>query len=281
MPKRLLSFSIVACILLGGAAAADAQIYSWVENGTRKFSDQPPTDRVRTYKVTGARAAIEATRRVDARYRGLYDALIEKHAAAYAVSPDLVRAVIQVESGFNPRAVSPKGALGLMQLMPSTAIEMGVRDPFDPDENIRGGVAYLRQLLNRYPGDEQLALAAYNAGPEAVQRYGYQVPPYRETQRYVSRVTGRNGTNTVARPVVTGKRASAPQLPGVVFAGLTGHGTLVYSKPSPQRGAKAPAQKKAAAPVRIYKWWEKSADGRMIQKFSDTKPVTGRYEVVR
>ncbi len=280
MLKAFRSLPIVACMLLGGAAAADAQIYSWVENGTRKFSDEPPSDRVRTYKVIGTRAAIEATRRVDARYRGMYDALIEKHAATYAVSPDLVRAVIQVESGFNPRAVSPKGALGLMQLMPSTAIEMGVRDPFDPDENIRAGVAYLRQLLNRYPGDEQLALAAYNAGPEAVQRYGYQVPPYRETQRYVSRITGRRAASPVATPVITGKRASAPQLPGVVFAGLSGHGTMVYSKNRPQRAAKAP-EKKPAAPVRIYKWWEKSADGRMIQKFSDTKPASGRYEVVR
>ena len=103
--------------------------------------------------------------------------------------PDLVRAVIQVESAFNPVAVSPKGAMGLMQLMPATAAEYGVRDPFVPEQNIGGGVAYLRRLLDRYDHKIELALAAYNAGPGSVEKYG-DVPPYRETQDYVKRVTG-------------------------------------------------------------------------------------------
>jgi soluble lytic murein transglycosylase-like protein len=95
---------------------------------------------------------------------------------------------VQVESGFNAWAKSPKGAMGLMQLMPQTMREFGVRDAYNPAENIRGGVAYLKQLLDRYSNNEVLALAAYNAGPGAVDKHGQTVPPYRETQDYVSKI---------------------------------------------------------------------------------------------
>jgi soluble lytic murein transglycosylase-like protein len=115
-----------------------------------------------------------------------FDDIIEEHAAAHDVSPALVRAVIQAESAFNPHARSHKGAMGLMQLMPATAHEFSVIDPYDPRENIRAGVAYLKQLLVKY-SDESLALAAYNAGPAAVARYG-RIPPYRETRDYVEKI---------------------------------------------------------------------------------------------
>ena len=110
--------------------------------------------------------------------------------ALNTVSVDLVRALIQAESAFNPRAVSPKGALGLMQLMPATAAELGVTDAFNPAQNVPAGVKYLKQLLDTYDGRVELALAAYNAGPGAVKKYGGKVPPYRETQDYVARIQG-------------------------------------------------------------------------------------------
>lgn len=113
--------------------------------------------------------------------------LVEALAHRYGLDSALVRAVITAESAFNPRAVSPKGAMGLMQLMPSTAKELGVKDPFDPEENVEAGIRYLKALMENFHGDLSLALSAYNAGPEAVRRWG-GTPPYEETRRYVSTV---------------------------------------------------------------------------------------------
>jgi soluble lytic murein transglycosylase-like protein len=116
------------------------------------------------------------------------DRSIEAAAARHAVDPNLVRAIIQVESNFNPAAVSRKGALGLMQLMPATARQLGVANAFDPEQNVDAGVRHLRELLNSYGGDLQLSLAAYNAGAGAVQRNN-GIPPYTETRDYVDRIT--------------------------------------------------------------------------------------------
>jgi soluble lytic murein transglycosylase-like protein len=182
---------VVICALFGSALPASAQIYTWRDaSGNLVLSDRrPPTASaaVRSYEVPKTQA-IRATRYVAAERSRPFEDLILEHAREQGVRPDLVRAVMQVESAFNPRARSPKGALGLMQLMPATIQQFGVRNPFNPMENIRAGVSYLRQLLDRYSNDEALALAAYNAGPGAVDRHGVAIPPYKETRDYVSKI---------------------------------------------------------------------------------------------
>lgn len=125
--------------------------------------------------------------------------LARKVARKHEVEPRLVDSVIQVESAYNPKAVSPKGAQGLMQLIPATARRFGVTDVFRPAENIEGGVRYLKHLLERYDGNERLALAAYNAGEGAVDRYN-GIPPYRETREYVERVGKKLSTQRAAAP---------------------------------------------------------------------------------
>jgi soluble lytic murein transglycosylase-like protein len=183
---------------------AEAQIYSWRDaSGTLVVSNKPRTPgggEGSTYAVRGA-AEIRATRPAP-RVAGRFDDLIEQYATEHGVSPALVRAVIQAESAFNPRAVSNKGAMGLMQLMPATARELGVRDPFHPGDNIRGGVTYLARLLTRYDHNVELALAAYNAGPGNVERYGNTVPPFRETREYVKKITARSAAAPRAEPVM-------------------------------------------------------------------------------
>lgn len=120
---------------------------------------------------------------------GSYDALIAQAAARNGVDPAVLHGLIQQESGFDPHATSSAGALGLTQLMPGTAASLGVSDPLDPAQSIEGGARYLSEMLRDFGGDTEKALAAYNAGPGAVQRYG-GVPPYAETQQYVSKVLG-------------------------------------------------------------------------------------------
>ncbi len=116
--------------------------------------------------------------------------IINAAAYKYDLDPALLHAVIRAESGYNPEAVSNKGAAGLMQLMPATASRYGVRDRFDPQENVEGGARYLSDLLDMFPSNLKLAVAAYNSGENRVKRSGYQVPPIAETQNYVERVLG-------------------------------------------------------------------------------------------
>jgi len=130
------------------------------------------------------------------------DKLVDQTASRYKVDPDLVRAVIRVESGYDPKAVSSKGAVGLMQLIPATAQRFGVANPFDPKQNIEGGVNYLKYLLDMFGGDLNLSLAAYNAGEHTVQRSG-GIPAIPETQNYVRRVTSIYQTGDAPPPAKT------------------------------------------------------------------------------
>lgn len=178
----LLTLAVVAL-----PTVAAAQIYTWRDDAGNLIVSKTQRTGAQTYSVANAASAIRTTQPVLSRKAQAFEGLILQQAQAHNVRPDLVRAVIQAESAFNPAARSHKGAMGLMQLMPATAVELGVTDPWDPAQNIRGGVTYLRRLLDQYGGNEELALAAYNAGPGAVDRYG-AVPPYRETRDYIERI---------------------------------------------------------------------------------------------
>jgi soluble lytic murein transglycosylase len=169
---------LILLLLLPLSARAD--IYKYVDaNGVIHFTNTPTSSRYNLYlKERSPRSSSG-----DSSMR----AIIRRHAATFRLEEALVRAVIKAESGYNPRAVSKKGALGLMQLMPDTARLLKVRDPLDAEENIRGGSRYLRLMLDEFNGNLDLALAAYNAGPNAVRRHG-GIPPYEETRTYVDRV---------------------------------------------------------------------------------------------
>ena len=180
----------IVAVLVATPAVVRAEVYTWRdEGGNLVLSDRPKDGAERTYAV-GTTGDIRTTR--ETIKNTTYDALISEHAASHGIRADLVRAVIQAESAFNPMARSIKGAMGLMQLMPATALAYGVTDAYDPAQNIRAGVAYLRSLLERYSQNEELALAAYNAGPTAVEKY-QAVPPYRETRDYVKKIQAKAG----------------------------------------------------------------------------------------
>jgi soluble lytic murein transglycosylase-like protein len=190
--KHIFVIPALALCVLGASRPAQAQIYSWNDpNGIMVVSNMPRGGT--SQRTLAAAPAMMARVSASTLRNSTYDAIIQQHSTLQGIRSDLDRAVIQVESAFNPKALSPKGAMGLMQLMPQTAARFGVLDAFNPAENIRAGVSYLKQLLIRYENNEQLALAAYNAGPLAVDRHGSKVPPYKETQDYVKRINALRG----------------------------------------------------------------------------------------
>ena len=187
----LKSTFLIATLLAASAAAAHSQIYSYVDaDGLRHYTDVPDNNRYRLL-ILSPRDRTASGERYDVMLlakAGRYDSIIEKAATAASVEPNLLRAVIVVESGFNSRAVSKRGAMGLMQLMPATATRFGVSNPYDPLQNVHAGARYLKFLIDRFGQDVRLALAAYNAGEDAVDRNGGQIPPFSETMAYVPRV---------------------------------------------------------------------------------------------
>lgn len=183
----------LAAALACEAAAADSVYVYQPNGGVRTFSDRKPSQggyavvKLQYGRATASASCAGLTPTSMAARAASYRELIDKYAAAESVPAALVSAVMRVESCYDRRAVSRSGARGLMQLMPFTARELGVRDSFDPEQNIGGGVRYLAKMLKRFKNNTRLALAAYNAGPEAVDKYR-DVPPYPETKNYVRRV---------------------------------------------------------------------------------------------
>lgn len=199
MNARSIYHASLMTLLMFAAAPLHAAVYSYTdERGIKHFSDVPSDTRYRLLRgepksvpppqaampvVTNANASVAPPLSSDPLH-----GLILAAAAKHRVEAALIRAVIQVESNFNSRAVSPRGARGLMQLMPDTAQRLGVADALDPRQNLEGGVRYLATLIALFNNDLRLVLAAYNAGESAVIQHGNRIPPYRETHDYVFKV---------------------------------------------------------------------------------------------
>ncbi len=202
MSKRFLTFLILVFAAI--SASAQERPLSPPERApvplTNEDQDRARAEELKKIKAADAAALQRATKiKVPAVLTGHHissgnpaiDALVQEAAALNGLDPCLILSIMRAESAFNRSAVSPKGAMGLMQLMPATATRFGVRDFFDPRENVLGGSRYLRWLLDRFSGDVRLALAGYNAGEGAVEFYGYRIPPFLETQNYVRTIYSR------------------------------------------------------------------------------------------
>jgi len=224
----MLGFSIyLTVIIIFFPQSAFSEIYKYVDNkGIENFTDRPAQSDAELIIKDKKEPVTPLTNNTTYTYSSdnsleNYKALAEKTAKRYALDPDLVKAVIEIESGWNPRAVSSRGAIGLMQLMPDTARDMGVGNPYDPEENIEGGVKYLvkylKRLVDRF-GDIKLALAAYNAGPSVVKHYG-SVPPYTETLLYVQDILFKynNGNGRPLKRIRQNNRKRKEHIYKVIF----------------------------------------------------------------
>jgi hypothetical protein len=187
-----LTFAVVFTFIISFFnSPSNAQtFYEKTKNGVIYITNIPPKEKgYKRIKIPWKTIGVHRHRSPGSfKYSDNFDYHIKQRASNSGIDPKLIKAIIKVESNFNPRAVSPKGAMGLMQLMPETARRNGVSDPYDPAENISGGVKYFKKLTRMFNGDLRLALAGYNAGEDAVVEYGYRVPPYPETINYVDKV---------------------------------------------------------------------------------------------
>ena len=229
--RELMVIVLVGLVLLWTGPALGEIYYQIDENGLPHFTNSPTTSSYRLLRP----GALPSTSRLSA---AALAELIEAYAAEHGLDPALISAVIQVESNFNHRAISRKGAQGLMQLMPSTIGRLSVGDAYDPHENIGAGARYLRELVDLFQGDLTLALAAYNAGEKAVLRFR-GVPPYQETRDYVTKVLSlyrrmrgdrpSNGLVKVAQAVA----APPPPPPPTIYRAQEASGAILYSNIPP------------------------------------------------
>jgi Transglycosylase SLT domain/Domain of unknown function (DUF4124) len=188
-PVAIVTVGLAFCLAL--PCSFGQAVYSYVDaDGVPNFTNIPPQGAVRDLKINNPAASLGPVGGTGKDSR--YNSIIEKYAGQFQLDPSLVRSMIKTESGFDESAVSPKGARGLMQLMPATAVRVGVHNSFDPDQNIRGGMQHMRGLLDRFNNDLELSLAAYNAGENLVQRIG-RIPHIRETHDYVRKITKKYG----------------------------------------------------------------------------------------
>ncbi len=233
--STLLATALIGFVLIWTGPALAEIYYRIDENGVARFTNAPTTPDYRLLQPGVLPSASRLT-------ASSIDGLIEAFAAEHSIDSALIRAVIRAESNFNHKAVSRKGAQGLMQLMPATIWRLSVGDAFDPHENIGAGVRYLRQLLDQFQGDLTLALAAYNAGENAVLRYR-GVPPYQETREYVRKVLslyrqtrGEPSRIRVASAVSRAAESPSPPPPPpppALYKALEASGAILYSNIPP------------------------------------------------
>lgn len=200
--KRHAAVGLAVAVIAGvsplalSVSTTAAEIYQFIgRDGSISLTNVPSDSRYQKVEIESSRFHSTLSERE-------LEPVIRRHSSRHQLHPALIRAVIKAESDFDPRAVSRSGAIGLMQLMPQTAMRLDVRDMYDPDDNVGGGTKYLRQLLDRFHGNLPLALAAYNAGENAVDRY-QALPPYDETRQYVKKVLRYYRTFLVRDGVIT------------------------------------------------------------------------------
>ena len=233
--------SLLSLVVVAAPAGAGSTYQFEDEQGTVHYTNVPTDPRYsfvrRDPEQAAAKAPAEGAADGNGGFsRGLraFAHVIRSAAERYGVDTRLIEAIVQTESAGNPTAVSPKGARGLMQLMPERAVELGVRDSFDPQQNVDGGVRHMRDLLQRFGGDVTLALAAYNAGEAAVRSYG-GVPPFAETREYVRRVRSMYSGGGVLAP----KAVALITAPQRIYRTVTEDGTMTFTNLPPRAAAPA------------------------------------------
>jgi hypothetical protein len=263
----------IAALEILAARPAEAQVYlRRIADGVLEATDSPETSEFRLR--FSAKGVLIHSRGFRSRARPEFDPYIEDAAAKFGVSSDLVRAIIYVESAFDEFAVSSKGAKGLMQLMPATARRFGVSNPFDPAQAIMGGTEYLAYLLNLFRGSIDLAAAGYNAGENAVLRYG-GVPPYKETRNYVIRVNTALGSGPVMMSASAETRTPGGASSPTTTLGFSGSlpPSLQPMNARPKAAVAArPARPLVRVPPRLYYRW---VDGAGSTHFADSPPSDG------